>query len=1422
MTRRMRNSIVMGMVAACCAATALAAGRRTVDLSGLWWLHPMAADRMAAPPEWPSQGEAEPVKPTAEEKWQPVAAPNLYLLNEGQGAWMVRSVNVGADIGDRRFILQFDSLYFRCRLFVNGMDCGTYWGGVAPWQADVTHAIRAGDNLIQLGLTPGATPSGGMHAKELTNTEPTLMYDNGTRKVGLFEEARLLILAPVYVNDIFARPSVAHKKLAVDVEVVNATGTEQARRLTVTVREPDGKVARTLDATVVKLAPHSTNTITVAGEWTKPRLWWPHDPHLYVLRVELASDKSDRSDKSDKSDELSARFGFREITIQGDQVFLNGKKLMLRGGSSVWRTTDKAQVLKAWNEQITRFHVNSIRTHYSPLTRAMAEAADELGLMLLPQGPIWGEGARGEPEFWALLSDQYLRMIKRLRNHPSIVIWSLGNEAGGMRPHPTRPSAPFMVQLMRDAKALDPTRPHTASHDYTLYGAGDLIDAPTQWGFEFDNTFPMAARAWYMYGYDFASLYREKPMPVSDDEAMEGYNHGHASVLVGDRAYLSSIGGSDRRSYFGRWAHSLSTKIAVMEYRRQPQFVSVMLFGDRYSFFWIPPESVEAHPELGPIAQRVNKEPHRLIWDPDVMAQMAQKSLKPAVVAPKDWNGGVWAGRVHERPVIVMNDNFYDLKGRLRWSVLDEQGKVLKSSEERVSVPAVTHQERVLRVPIPDSATTRSWTLRLELFDDKRVSLYEDDIELGVMPPVRFDSVREVTIYPELGSFRAVPEGKIPFKYRVSSALPTDRGAVVVVPRGVWLTTEQWAALQRFVEAGGAALILSDECHPVFFGSVRIRSSNAGTVWAHQRVADHPVLRGLPSPALRYWIGAEGEFFSPPFKTNMPTFTISHKTWYKPRQGNFLPLIDAGMVRDEMGLTQSPLFEVRHGQGRALFSSLLLAEGLRTGEPAAVYLLARSLTYLQTPAQWVGGPLKPLYAVGADLSPYGVVMTDRLSEAGTLFVQADSEAGSALLADDGKLGEALNFARAGGTLLLHRLSEEHVERLGAALNLAFTTISYRAPTNAVSWQWLSGGPTRPYRMDWISNHPLRWGLSQFEIHWCETFSQENLLVAQQILNVGVRSDDPRAVNLTQQGGLLVVALGEGQVVIDQVLWDPTPDIPYVRRQDLLAPWSSGFRGREAEDPPFANDYIRFRAMSYLTQLLSNLDVLFRPVPPRQPVAGEATATAETIGLWHFDEGPIVYDYGRLNMDIPVERKATFTNGLFGSALRMTSTTSLPITRQGRYGLLVGQPRQTVDFYIKPDGARSANQVILAQGDLSRTDHIHAGVSIEPDGRIIFHYMAGGRGASIRSTASAPAGEWTRVTVVLDHERQEGDRTVNRTLLYLNGRLEAEAEHAPMERREPLCIGRTPRASWPVFEGALDELHIIGRALTSEEIAARRP
>ncbi len=1377
--------------------------RQTTDLSGEWLLHPMSAEQMEAPPVWPeTMPTNDPVRPAATETWQLCRQPQLILLREWQGAWLARQVNLPNTLSSRRVLLEFDSLYFRCRLFVNGVDCGTYWGGFSPWRADVTHAVRPGGNLIHLSLTPAA-----LHAKELTNTDPVIMYDNGGRKVGMFENGRMILAPDVFVNDVFVRPSVAQKALAVDVEIINTTDGEQRRRLTLIARDADGKSIKTLAPVPVRLPPQSTNTVTVTGEWARPRLWWPHDPYLYTLETRLESADGGKA----AADVATTRFGFRQITVEGHRLLLNGRKIMLRGGSHVGRSADKDREKDRWVQQITRNYVNTIRTHYSPPTVAMLEAADEVGLMLLPQGPIWGEGTRGEPEFWALLSDQYLRYIKARRNHPSVVIWSVGNEAGGMKPHPTRPGGSYLAQLVRDAKALDPTRPHTCSHDFTVYGAGDLIDAPTQWGFEFDDTFPMAARAWYVYGYDFVLLYRQKPMPVSDDECMEGYNHGHASVVVGDKAYLNPIGGSDRRSYYGRWAHSWSSYMGVIEMRRQEQMATCLLFGDRYSFFTPPPDLVAAHPELAAVLERSRGEQGRLTTDPE-MIEMAQKSLKPAIVAPKEWHGGAWAGRPYRRDVVIMNDNFFPLRGRLRWTVLDEKGRELTAGAVRISVPAATHQDRAIEFRMPDSRTAKSWTLRLELQGAEGRSLYRDDLALGVLPTTRWSDAPPVVVWPAEGSFASAAR-RAGIRHRVTADLPTDANAVVVVPRGVWLTYDQWAALQSFIERGGAALVLTDTSSPVVLGATPVRASGAGTVIAHPRVADHPLGRGIPRAALRYWVGAAGTFFSPPAGTNVPAFTISERTWAKPRRGNFWPLLDAGMVRGEMGLTQAPLLEVRHGQGRALVSSLLLAEGVNVQVPGAERLLFDALAYLGNRSLWLGGPLKPARVVGMDLSAYGVQTTERSDEAGALIIQARHPDGAAWLAEAALREEALAFAQRGGTLLLHNLTVEQVQALGSLLGIALEAAEEKV--NPVRPE-----PTR-YRLDWLEEDPVRRGLSHFEVNWCETYAQENVKAYQQIMMVGVKGPAERVKNLTQQGALVVIPHGEGRIVIDQVLWDPPPDVPILRRANLEQPWASGFRTREDGDPIFVNPYVQARAEGYVAQLLSNLDVLIRPAVARRSADGLFEPDEHTMALWHFDEVSygVLRDSSAGSRDIVLAPPAELVEGRFGGGLRLTREGAL-WPQRGR--ALAGLPQQTFDFFIRPDGTpRQGPQCIWVQHAEGTWSHF--GTMLDQEGRVIFWYDTGGRHAQLRSGEAVEGGRWTRVTIVRDHGRikTEGGDTVNQLRMYFDGRLVAkQVVTGHLDNRGAFAIGAPKGFGMESFRGVLDEFRILDRVLPEAEIGGR--
>jgi len=537
----------------------------------------------------------------------------------------------------------------------------------------------------------------------------------------------------------------------------------------------------------------------------------------------------------------------------------------------------------------------------------------------------------------------------------------------------------------------------------------------------------------------------------------------------------------------------------------------------------------------------------------------AQRALAPAIVAPKQWNGGAAAGRPYRRELVLMNDHFHPLQGELRWSLVDERGEVRVSDRIPFSLDAVEHRDVLLKFPMPFIDRPKTWMLRLEMVDAQGRKLYQDEHELGVLPPVDLATLPPVVLWPEAGTAANHP---VALRCRVDPRLPGDPGTVVVVPRGAKLTASQWRELESLVAGGGRALVLADRDLPDDFGGTTIRSSEKPAAIAHLRCPEHPIVNDLPPAALRYWVGAGGEFFNPPAGRMAPEIVVAQNALRRPRSGTFLTILDAGLGgllvgETDPGLTQSPMFEVRHGRGRALFCSLLLFEGLATGEPAAEWLLARIINYLNDPAQWIGGEPKPVVAVGVDLTRLGVQTTALWNEAGLLVINAADGAGRQLLSE--RAEACKQFAQQGGTLLVHNLSAEQVEGVARLVGVPLRSKTYPAAE-------------APTRLDWISADPATRGLSHFDVNWMDTELLYRVKARQPILAVGVWAQDSAARNLTRQGALVTIPLGRGRVIIDQVLWD---------------------------SPEFASDYIRRRAEGYIAQLLANCDVKMTTKKPTQ-------------------------------------------------------------------------------------------------------------------------------------------------------------------------------------------------------------------------------
>lgn len=1347
-------------------------GRLTVDLMvGEWGLKPASRAELLTPGQRPPEPpEVFPESPGPEE-WRLFKAPGRYDASATGGAWLTRTFPLPENLAGKVCLLKFDSVVFGHRVYVNGQDCGFALGGFAPTEFDITRAVRPGVNRIHLAVSNAdSNPDTMVWPSDAYSSQRGIWGDRG-QMIGLWQRARIEIVPAVYVADIYCKPSVTGQTLTVEIEVVNATAEEQSGTLQLAVCEETehgshmaGREVKRWPELPFRVGPGERQTLTTGGPWENPRLWWPHDPHLYIARVEL---------KSTGHDIAETRFGFVEYTIDGVHLRINGKKMFMRGGAMTRYNTvilSKAEAREKMLGAIHWMNANALRLHCDPMEQYVLDAADEAGVFLLVQPPN-AAGASGESrkEVWASQMDLWLRYIKQSRNRPSVVIWAVCNEGtfwgGGGE---AAPALPYLVELAKRIKKLVPTRFVSSSHDTPLYRRGviDFMDASTGWCAETDNFHPRQCRLWQTYFWNPVQEYK-KDKPWIDDEWGHANSIHAAANFVGDKSYIHRDWAPDARNYWQAWGGSVGLWMGMIEHRRQPYFCTVLALGDLYSYCDI--------------------ESGKYVADPAMMTWCNQSWAAQAIF-PREYYGGAWAGETYRRTMIVMNDVFYPASGKIVWSVTDSANTntVLARGETPLKIPAATHQEVTLEIRLPRLTQPLEGQLNYQWMDKDGTVRFSDSHAFGILPRPSWRKLEPVVLWPEAGSLGKLE--KPPVKWQVVPLLPSSTGTVVIVPRGVEVSYDQWRELEAWIQQGGRALVLCDERLPAEFGGTMTRSSRKGAVCAHVRASDHPVVQGLPAASLRYWVGAAGEVFSPPEEKNIPDLFVATTCLKKPLAGTYLTLLDSSLGavylgEPDPGLTQSPMLEVRHGKGRAIFCSLLLAEGMTLDIPAAATLFYRALAYLQTPALHVGGTPQPAHLVGVQ-APRLRLASDPNSP--IHIVNAAHPEGQAYL--EQRAAGLRDFVRAGGRVVLHNLNTEQVQRLGEIFDVAFETRFFNTspPTEQ----------TIAHRLDIVQQDPLLRGISHFELNWNETgHFVSRFLSRQPILKLGLFAKDPRVVNVTRQGAILVLREGKGVLVVDQVAWDPES---------------------------FVSDYARRRADGYVSALLSNLDVATIP-RKRHPDPSAPQPTPRTLMLYHFEpEGTgLASDEGPNGFDLMLNETVEFAEGRVGYGLRLKTPNSavFPILMGATAGLQ--KPDMTISFWIKPETDPNAHGVgagdILAWVRGGAFESRDTAVFMTPQGTIGVGLGGGGFTAGSSRTSIWKKDEWTHVTVTMS-------ASANRFRVYLNGVLDAEWK--PAMSYYPyggFMIGNPGKARQPAFQGIIDELHIVeGEWVPPTEPADQQP
>ena len=320
--------------------------------------------------------------------------------------WYRRVVDIPAADAGRRISVEFDGAYRETMVVFNGNYIGRHSGGYDPFSFDLTDfALPGGPNVL------------------LVRVDATLSDGWFYEGAGIYRHVWLVKTAPVHVRKwgTLAAASVqsGQATVAIRTEVENQGKAPANARIISTILDPSGKeVGKTASAPspVPVLGEHTYEQQVVVRQ---PALWSLEQRNLYRLVTEVESGGT-------VTDRYETRFGIRDLKFDPAQGFLlNGKPVKVKGTCN---HQDHAGVGVALPDALQHFRVrklqemgcNAIRTSHNPPTPELLDACDELGMLVLDETRMLSSNPEGLAQFE--------NVVRRDRNHPSVFIWSMGNE----------------------------------------------------------------------------------------------------------------------------------------------------------------------------------------------------------------------------------------------------------------------------------------------------------------------------------------------------------------------------------------------------------------------------------------------------------------------------------------------------------------------------------------------------------------------------------------------------------------------------------------------------------------------------------------------------------------------------------------------------------------------------------------------------------------------------------------------------------------------------------------------------------------------------------------------------------------------------------------------------------------------------------
>ena len=373
--------------------------------------------------------------------------------------WYRKTLTIPAGDLGKRLLLRFDGIFRNATVWFNGFYMGTEPSGYATQVYDITPYVKYGEqNLICVRAD--------------ASLEEGWFYEGA----GIYRDVCLEKMAEVSVAPfgtfVYAELQLPYSAATINVETEVHNASLVTRQCEVIQRLLDAEGREVCKSTYANLLLKAKQTRGIKQQMalSNPHLWSTTDPYLYKVETTVKVDGK-------VTDVYETTTGLRDIKFDAEKGFLlNGKPLKLKG---VNMHQDHAGVgaaipdaLQTWRiKQLKKMGCNAYRASHNPMTPALLDICDREGMLVIDENRLMG------------INDEHLRllerMIKRDRNHPSIILWSDGNEEWGLE---NNIQGTRLAEAMREyTRLFDPTRPSTVANA----GGTELIKGLDVVGFNY-------------------------------------------------------------------------------------------------------------------------------------------------------------------------------------------------------------------------------------------------------------------------------------------------------------------------------------------------------------------------------------------------------------------------------------------------------------------------------------------------------------------------------------------------------------------------------------------------------------------------------------------------------------------------------------------------------------------------------------------------------------------------------------------------------------------------------------------------------------------------------------------------------------------------------------------------------------------------